>query len=208
MRERDARITRELEAAGLAFAAYRDQVYAAAHEVLQDSGKFYTVFTPVSPQMGNGRRGASARADRIAACRAQEIRAGSGDRRVARRSGTGSVRSCVFAAVSARRKRSGSDAARSVRRRAHSRLFRCAQFAVARCDIASLAASARRHDRHSHVRRGGARCARSCRLGNGREHVARRTGVARLLPPSAGERAARRRRAVRRRCEVDCIPRR
>jgi deoxyribodipyrimidine photo-lyase len=46
MRARDERISRAFESAGLAFAAYRDQVYASANEVLQESGKFYTVFTP------------------------------------------------------------------------------------------------------------------------------------------------------------------
>jgi deoxyribodipyrimidine photo-lyase len=46
MRARDTRITTAFDAAGIAYAAYRDQVYAGADEVLQDSGKFYTVFTP------------------------------------------------------------------------------------------------------------------------------------------------------------------
>jgi deoxyribodipyrimidine photo-lyase len=46
MRARDAAVTRVLESAGRFVAAYSDQVYAAAHEVLQDGGKFYRVYTP------------------------------------------------------------------------------------------------------------------------------------------------------------------
>jgi deoxyribodipyrimidine photo-lyase len=46
MRERDARVTQTLEAAGLRVTAFRDLVYHAGGDVLQDSGKFYTVFTP------------------------------------------------------------------------------------------------------------------------------------------------------------------
>jgi deoxyribodipyrimidine photo-lyase len=46
MRERDATVTRELEGAGLAVYAFTDHVLAGAGDVLQDSGKFYTVYTP------------------------------------------------------------------------------------------------------------------------------------------------------------------
>ncbi len=46
MRERDARVTRDLAAAGIAAHASLDYVYAGAHDVLQESGKFYTVYTP------------------------------------------------------------------------------------------------------------------------------------------------------------------
>jgi deoxyribodipyrimidine photo-lyase len=46
MRERDARVTRTLEAGGIAVHAFTDYVYAGAHDVLQESGKFYTVYTP------------------------------------------------------------------------------------------------------------------------------------------------------------------
>ena len=46
MRERDARVTRALEGAGIAVHAFTDHVYAGAGEVLQESGKFYTVYTP------------------------------------------------------------------------------------------------------------------------------------------------------------------
>ncbi len=46
MRVRDERVTRALEAAGLAVHASTDHVYAGADEVLQDSGRFYTVYTP------------------------------------------------------------------------------------------------------------------------------------------------------------------
>jgi deoxyribodipyrimidine photo-lyase len=46
MRARDAGVTARLEAAGLAVHAFTDQVYVDAGEVLQASGKCYTVFTP------------------------------------------------------------------------------------------------------------------------------------------------------------------
>jgi len=46
MRERDAQVTRELEAAGIAVHAFTDQVYAAAGDVLKSDGAFYTVYTP------------------------------------------------------------------------------------------------------------------------------------------------------------------
>ena len=46
MRKRDARVTRALEASGIAVHAFTDHVYAGAGEVLQESGKFYTVYTP------------------------------------------------------------------------------------------------------------------------------------------------------------------
>jgi deoxyribodipyrimidine photo-lyase len=46
MRARDATVTQALESAGLAVTACSDLVYAAAHDVLQDKGKFYTVYTP------------------------------------------------------------------------------------------------------------------------------------------------------------------
>ena len=46
MRVRDAAVTQALTSAGVAVNAYNDVVYAAAHDVLQDTGKFYTVYTP------------------------------------------------------------------------------------------------------------------------------------------------------------------
>jgi len=46
MRERDVRVTRTLADAGIAVHAFTDYVYAGAHDVLQESGKFYTVYTP------------------------------------------------------------------------------------------------------------------------------------------------------------------
>jgi deoxyribodipyrimidine photo-lyase len=46
MRARDQSVTRALEAAGIAVHAFSDQVYVAAGEVLQESGKCYTVYTP------------------------------------------------------------------------------------------------------------------------------------------------------------------
>jgi len=46
MRERDARVTRALAAAGIAVHAFADYAYAGARDVLQESGKFYTVYTP------------------------------------------------------------------------------------------------------------------------------------------------------------------
>jgi deoxyribodipyrimidine photo-lyase len=46
MRTRDAGVTQALRGAGLTVDAFSDLVYAAAHDVLQDTGKFYTVFTP------------------------------------------------------------------------------------------------------------------------------------------------------------------
>jgi deoxyribodipyrimidine photo-lyase len=46
MRARDASVTRALASAGCAVVALSDLVYAAAADVLQDSGKFYTVYTP------------------------------------------------------------------------------------------------------------------------------------------------------------------
>jgi deoxyribodipyrimidine photolyase len=46
MRERDAGVTRALEADGKFVAARRDLVYAAADEVLQDGGQFYRIYTP------------------------------------------------------------------------------------------------------------------------------------------------------------------
>jgi deoxyribodipyrimidine photo-lyase len=46
MRARDARVTAALETAGIAVHAFTDYVYAGAHDVLQESGKYYTVFTP------------------------------------------------------------------------------------------------------------------------------------------------------------------
>ncbi len=46
MRERDARVTRALEANAIAVHAFSDYVYAGAHDVLQESGKFYSVYTP------------------------------------------------------------------------------------------------------------------------------------------------------------------
>jgi deoxyribodipyrimidine photo-lyase len=46
MRERDAAVTQALTGTGIAVSAYSDQVYAAAHDVLQEKGKFYTVYTP------------------------------------------------------------------------------------------------------------------------------------------------------------------
>jgi deoxyribodipyrimidine photo-lyase len=46
MRERDARVSGALQKAGYAVTPFRDLAYHAAGEVLQDSGKFYTVFTP------------------------------------------------------------------------------------------------------------------------------------------------------------------
>jgi deoxyribodipyrimidine photo-lyase len=46
MRERDARVTHELEATGVAVHAFTDQVYAAAGDVLKSDGTYYTVYTP------------------------------------------------------------------------------------------------------------------------------------------------------------------
>jgi deoxyribodipyrimidine photo-lyase len=46
MRARDAAVTRALAAAGCAVTACSDLVYAAAGDVLQESGKSYTVYTP------------------------------------------------------------------------------------------------------------------------------------------------------------------
>jgi deoxyribodipyrimidine photo-lyase len=46
MRERDANVTRELEAVGIDVHASTDHVLAPAHDVVQESGKFYTVYTP------------------------------------------------------------------------------------------------------------------------------------------------------------------
>jgi deoxyribodipyrimidine photolyase len=46
MRARDARVADALRRAGLAVHEFVDHVYAAADDVLQDSGKPYTVFTP------------------------------------------------------------------------------------------------------------------------------------------------------------------
>ena len=46
MRLRDERVSKSLQNAGLNVTAFRDLVYNGGHDVLQDSGKFYTVFTP------------------------------------------------------------------------------------------------------------------------------------------------------------------
>jgi len=46
MRARDERVTRALEARGIAVHAFTDHVCVAADEVLQANGKFYTVYTP------------------------------------------------------------------------------------------------------------------------------------------------------------------
>jgi deoxyribodipyrimidine photo-lyase len=46
MRERDAHVTRALQANGIAVHAYTDHVYAAASDVLQDNGNCYTVYSP------------------------------------------------------------------------------------------------------------------------------------------------------------------
>jgi deoxyribodipyrimidine photo-lyase len=46
MRARDERVVTQLRAAGLAVHEFVDHVYAAAGEVVQDSGKPYTVYTP------------------------------------------------------------------------------------------------------------------------------------------------------------------
>ena len=46
MRARDARVTQALESSGCAVVACSDIVYAAAGDVLQDNGRFYTVYTP------------------------------------------------------------------------------------------------------------------------------------------------------------------
>jgi deoxyribodipyrimidine photo-lyase len=46
MRARDARVTAALEGAGRSALACSDIVFAAAADVLQDNGRFYTVYTP------------------------------------------------------------------------------------------------------------------------------------------------------------------
>jgi deoxyribodipyrimidine photo-lyase len=45
-RERDERVTRQLRDAGLDVQAFTDHVYFGAHDVLQDGGKPYGVYTP------------------------------------------------------------------------------------------------------------------------------------------------------------------
>ncbi|MEA2664289.1 MAG: deoxyribodipyrimidine photo-lyase [Candidatus Eremiobacteraeota bacterium] len=45
-RERDERVSRQLRAAGLEVQAFTDHVYFGAHDVLQDGGKSYGVYTP------------------------------------------------------------------------------------------------------------------------------------------------------------------
>jgi deoxyribodipyrimidine photo-lyase len=54
---RDARVTQQLRAAGLAVHAFTDHVYFGADEVLQPTGKPYTVFTPYRRRWGMRRDG-------------------------------------------------------------------------------------------------------------------------------------------------------